>query len=116
MCRRLGSEDLLYVATAVDVHSQVGGSVAGVFATVAETVRVRQQHRRRVQALSSMGRATAKVLAVMPVVFILATSIIDPQYTMPFIRSGMGHLLLVYSVVSVAIGFVVLNRLVNVEE
>ena len=47
MCERLGSDDLLYVATAVDVQSQVGGSLAGVFNTVAETVRVRQQHRAR---------------------------------------------------------------------
>jgi tight adherence protein B len=116
MCERLGSEDLLYVATAVDVHSQVGGSVAGVFATVAETVRIRQQHRRRVQALSSMGRATAKVLAVMPVVFILLTSLVDPSYTLPFVRSTTGHLLLAYSAVSVVVGFAVLSRMVNVEE
>jgi tight adherence protein B len=116
MCERLGSEDLLYVATAVDVHSQVGGSVAGVFATVAETVRIRQQHRRRVQALSSMGRASAKVLAVLPLVFIVMTAILDPSYMMPFVRSTTGHLLLAYSAASVIVGFIVLNRLVNVDE
>jgi tight adherence protein B len=116
MCERLGSDDLLYVATAVDVHSQVGGSVAGVFATVAETVRVRQQHRRRVQALTSMGRATAKVLAAMPFVFIIGTLLLDPGYVTPFIRSSTGHLLLAYSAVSVLVGFIILNRLANVEE
>ena len=31
MCERLGSDDLLYVATAVEVQSQVGGSLAGLF-------------------------------------------------------------------------------------
>ena len=116
MCERLGSDDLLYVATAVDVHAQVGGSVAGVFSTVAETVRQRQQHRRRVRALSSMGRATAKVLAVMPVAFVVLISIVNPSYMLPFLRSGLGHLLLAYSAASIAIGFVVLNRLIEVEE
>jgi tight adherence protein B len=116
MCERLGSDDLLYVATAVDVHAQVGGSVAGVFATVAETVRVRQQHRRRVQALSSMGRASAKVLAALPVVFVLVTLVVASSYMLPFVRSTTGQLLLAYSAVSVAIGFVVLNRLVDVED
>jgi tight adherence protein B len=116
MCERLASDDLLYVASAVDVHSQVGGSVAGVFSTVAETVRQRQQHRRRVQALSSMGRATARVLAVMPFVFVIATAVINPGYMMPFLRSTTGHLLIAYAILSVAIGFFVLNRMVNVEE
>ena len=116
MCERLASDDLLYVATAVDVHAQVGGSVAGVFQTVAETVRQRQQHRRRVRALTSMGRATAKVLAVMPLAFVVLVSLINPGYMLPFIHSDIGHLLLVYSVFSIAIGFFVLNRLVNVEE
>jgi tight adherence protein B len=116
MCERLASEDLLYVATAVDVHAQVGGSVAGVFQTVSETVRQRQQHRRRVRALTSMGRATAKVLAVMPLAFVVIISLVNPGYMGPFIHSSVGHVLLLYSVVSVAVGFVILNRLVKVEE
>jgi tight adherence protein B len=116
MCERLASDDLLYVASAVDVHSQVGGSVAGVFSTVAETVRQRQQHRRRVRALSSMGRATAKVLALLPFVFVVGTALLNPGYMMPFVRSTTGHLLIAYAILSVAVGFFVLNRMVDVEE
>jgi tight adherence protein B len=116
MCERLASDDLLYVATAVDVHAQVGGSVAGVFQTVAETVRQRQQHRRRVRALSSMGRATAKVLAVMPLAVVAIISLFNPGYIGPFVNSKVGHALLAYSVVSIGVGFLILNRLVNVEE
>ena len=116
MCERLASDDLLYVATAVDVHAQVGGSVAGVFQTVAETVRQRQQHRRRVRALSSMGRATAKVLAFMPLAFVVVISLFNPGYIMPFLHSQVGHLLIAYSIASIAVGFFVLNRLVSVEE
>jgi tight adherence protein B len=116
MCERLASDDLLYVATAVDVHAQVGGSVAGVFQTVAETVRQRQQHRRRVRALSSMGRATAKVLAVMPLAFVAIISLVNPGYIGPFVHSKAGHALIAYSIVSIGVGFLILNRLVNVEE
>ena len=32
MCERLGSDDLLYVATAVEVQSQVGGSLSDLLA------------------------------------------------------------------------------------
>jgi Flp pilus assembly protein TadB len=63
-----------------------------------------------------MGRATAKVLAVMPAAFVVVLSVINRGYMLPFVRSDLGHLLLAYSAVSIAVGFVVLNRLVNVDD
>ena len=71
MCERLGSDDLLYVATAVEVQSQVGGSLAGLFQTVADTVRQRQQHRNKVRALTASGRASATVLIAFPIALVL---------------------------------------------
>ncbi|HZO96427.1 MAG TPA: VWA domain-containing protein [Gaiellaceae bacterium] len=115
MCERLASDDLLYVATAVDVQAQAGGSVAGVFTTVAETVRQRQQHRRKVRAVTALGRTTAIVLSVMPFLFVGLVSLITPSYMLPFLRSDLGHALIAYSVVSIAVGYLVLNRLVNVK-
>ncbi|HZT15036.1 MAG TPA: VWA domain-containing protein [Gaiellaceae bacterium] len=115
MCERLGWDDLLYVATAVQVQSQVGGSLAGVFTTVAETVRQRQQHRRRIRALTASGRSTAIVLSVMPFVFAGLLALINPTYIMPFLRSHTGHILLIACVISIAIGASLLNRIVNVK-
>jgi tight adherence protein B len=115
MCERLGSDDLLYVAAAVDVQSQVGGSLAGIFQTVADTVRERQQHRRRVRAVTSSGRATATVLALMPFGFLALLLVAAPNYVRPFLSSGLGHVLLVFSVVSIMIGGVLLNRIVSVK-
>jgi tight adherence protein B len=116
MCERLGSEDLLYIATAVEVQTQVGGSLAGVFATVAETVRQRQQHRRKVRALTSSGRATATVLSILPFGFAALIAVINPGYMLPFLRSGVGHLLIAGSIVSILIGALFLNRVVNIAE
>ena len=83
MCERLGSDDLLYVATAVDVQSQVGGSLAGVFSTVAETVRQRQQHRSKVRALTATGRASAIVLTLFPVALVAAHAADQPDVHAP---------------------------------
>lgn len=115
MCERLGSDDLLYVATAVDVQSQVGGSLAGVFNTVADTVRQRQQHRRKVRALTATGRSAAIVLSLLPVAFVALMTLIDPDYMLPFLRSGFGQTLMIVSAISISIGAVLLNRIVNVK-
>jgi tight adherence protein B len=115
MCERLGSEDLMYVATAVDVQTQVGGSLAGIFETVAETVRERQQLRRRVRAVTSTGRATASVMAGMPFAFLGLLLLASPHYVTPFLSSHIGHVLMVASVISIAIGAFLLSRIVSVK-
>lgn len=114
MCERLGWDDLLYVATAVQVQSQVGGSLAGVFTTVANTVRQRQQHRRRVRALTATGRSAATVLTVMPFAFAALITAINPNYMLPFLRSHSGHFLLVLCLISLSIGAALLHRIVTV--
>jgi tight adherence protein B len=115
MCGRLGSDDLLYVATAVDVQSQVGGSLAGVFQTVADTVRQRQQHRNKVRALTATGRASATVLTLFPVALVFLMTLINPSYMVPFLKSGTGQVLMVYSIFSIAIGAFLLSRIVSVK-
>ena len=67
MCERIGSPDLEYVATAVKVQSQTGGSLAGLFDTLSETVRERQRHARKVKALTALGRMSAIVLVSLPI-------------------------------------------------
>ena len=115
MCERLGSDDLIYVATAVDVQGQVGGSLAGVFQTVADTVRQRQQHRSKVRALTATGRASATVLTLFPVALVLLMTLINPGYMVPFLQSGIGQVLMTYSIVSIGIGALLLSRIVNVK-
>ena len=43
MAERVGSKNLTFVITAVTIQRQIGGSLAGLFDMVAETVRQRQQ-------------------------------------------------------------------------
>ena len=56
-----------FVLTAVTIQRQIGGSLAGLFDMVAETVRQRQQFARKIRGLTAMGRMSAYVLAGLPV-------------------------------------------------
>ncbi len=62
MSDRVGSKDLEFVITAVTIQRQVGGSLAGIFDLVADTIRQRQQFQRKVRGLTAMGRMSAYVL------------------------------------------------------
>ena len=62
MAERVGSKNFEFVITAVTIQRQVGGSLAGLFDMVADTVRARQQFARKIKGLTAMGRASAYVL------------------------------------------------------
>ena len=114
MCERIGSEDLEYVATAINVQAQTGGSLATLFDTLSATVRERQRHARKVRALTSMGRMSATVLICLPFGLAALMTLISPSYMAPFYDTSTGHVLIGFCLVSMTIGALLLKRIVNV--
>jgi tight adherence protein B len=114
MCERIKSDDFTYVATAINVQSQTGGSLATLFDTLSETVRERQRHDRKVRALTSMGRMSATILICLPFGLTALMTAISPRYMKPLFTTSTGHGLIVFSLVSLTIGALFLKRLVNV--
>jgi tight adherence protein B len=115
MCERIGSEDLDYVATAINVQSQAGGSLATLFDTLSETVRERQRHARKVRALTSMGRMSATILICLPFALAALMTLINHTYMSPFYKTSTGQFLIGFCLVSMAIGALLLKRIVSVK-
>jgi tight adherence protein B len=114
MCQRVGSEDLDYVATAINVQSQAGGSLASLFDTLSETVRERQRHARKVRALTSMGRMSAIILVSLPFALAALMTLVNPHYMKPFYTTSTGQTLIVICLVSMSIGGLLLKKIVTV--
>ena len=114
MCERIGSPDLEYVATAINVQAQAGGSLATLFDTLSETVRERQRHARKVRALTSMGRASATILICLPFALAALMTAINPSYMAPFYQTSTGQFLMGFCIASMAVGGLILKRIVNV--
>lgn len=111
---RVRSRDLPFVLTAVDLQQQIGGSLGGLLKTVADSVRERQQFRRKVRALTSMGRASAGALVAMPFVAAIGLSLLQPTYMQPMWQTTTGRELVVGALVSMALGTFILKRIVSI--
>jgi tight adherence protein B len=114
MCERIGSPDLEYVATAINVQSQAGGSLATLFDTLSETVRDRQKHARKVRALTSMGRMSAAILVCLPIGLAGLMTLINPSYMAPMYTTSTGHVLIGVCLTAMALGGLILRKIVNV--
>ena len=114
MCERIESPDLDYVATAINVQSQAGGSLATLFDTLSDTVRERQRHARKVRALTSMGRMSATILICLPIGLTGLMTLISPRYMAPLFTKSAGHVLIGLCLASMTLGALFLKKIVNV--
>jgi tight adherence protein B len=113
MAERVGSSNFEFVMSAVTIQRQVGGSLAGLFDMVADTVRQRQQFRRKIRGLTAMGRMSAYVLIGLPFLVGLAIYAINREYMQPLLTTSTGHKLLILMGVMMAIGAAMLKKIVS---
>ena len=113
MAQRVGSKNFEFVITAVTIQRQVGGSLAGLFDMVADTVRNRQQFAKKIKGLTAMGRASAYVLVGLPIFIAAMLSVINPEYMYPLWHSSTGHTLIIVGVVMIGVGSLILRKIVN---
>jgi tight adherence protein B len=113
VAERVSSKNLEFVVTAVTIQSQVGGSLAGLFDMVADAVRTRQQFARKIRGLTAMGRASAYVLLGLPFALVGMIMVVSPDYLDPLFGTGAGKTMVALGLTMMAIGSVILKKIVS---
>jgi tight adherence protein B len=113
MAARVGSKNLTFVLTAVTIQRQIGGSLAGLFDTVAETVRQRQQFARKIRSLTAMGRMSAYTLIALPFGIALALTAINANYMSPLWKTSTGHTMVGVALGMMSVGTILLKKIVS---
>jgi tight adherence protein B len=112
---RYQSRDLAWVVMAIRIQREVGGNLAELLATVAETMRERKFLRRQVQTLAAEGKLSALVLCALPPAFFVFVMVLRPGYMDPMFEQVVGWLTLGGAAAWLALGVFWMSRLVKVE-
>lgn len=112
---RMDSQDFAWIVMAIRIQREVGGNLAEVLNTVANTIRERERLRRQVRGLSAEGRLSAWILGALPPVFGTYLVLVRPQYIKPLFTDPIGIVLLVLMLVTMTVGVFWLSRIVKVE-
>jgi tight adherence protein B len=110
---RVGSKNLTFVINAVTIQRQIGGSLAGLFDMVADTVRQRQQFARKVRGLTAMGRMSAYVLVSLPFFIATVITMMNPVYMSPLYHTATGQKIVATGVTMIVIGSAMLKKIVS---
>ena len=112
---RMDNRELEQVALVAALQRETGGNTAEILDRVTDTIRERFELKRTVQTLTAQGRLSRWVLTSLPLVLLLAITLLNPGYMQVMYDSSFGKTLLVIAGISVAGGSLVIKRIVNIK-
>jgi len=119
LMRRMPSEDLDLLITAVNIQMEVGGNLAQILDTIGHTIRERVRIKGEIQTLTAQGRISAWVITGLPIGLAVFISMVNPGYMAPIFTLGMPPehwcCLPVASLVMIAIGYFTIMKIMDIE-
>jgi tight adherence protein B len=112
---RFPSEDLELIVSAINVHQQIGGSLARVLDAIAQTIRERQRIAGDIRSFTAQQRYSAYVLSALPLAALGVLVLVSPDYVQVMFEAGTLRDALLGAVGAVVVGFFVMRRLAAID-
>ena len=118
MHRRIPSDDLDLIITAINVQREVGGNLAEILDMISYTIRERIKIKGEIKVLVSQVIYSGRFLALLPLILMGLLWFANREYLMTFFSPGnllCGGIMLGIAAVMVASGYIVMNKLADIE-
>ena len=115
LVRRIKSDDLDLMVTAIGVQQQVGGNLAEILDTIAFTIRERVRIKGEINTLTAQGRMSGYLVAFLPIGIAVALNFINPAFMQPLFTQLLGQILLGVGGVMMVIGFFAIQKIVDIK-
>lgn len=123
MLRRMPSEDLDLVVTAVNIQREVGGNLAEVLDSISFTIRERIRIKGEIRTLTAQGRLSGWIISLLPIGLATVLLFINPTYMQSLlapIPPMIGPIPCGWMVVGVGLimmfaGMYIIQRIVDIE-
>jgi tight adherence protein B len=115
LVRRIKSDDLDLMVTAIGVQQQVGGHLAEILDTNAVTIRERVRIKGEIRTLTAQGRYSGYLVAFLPIGIMVTLNFINPEFMQPLFTELIGQILLVVGAIMMLIGFFAIQKITNIK-
>ena len=115
MLRRVHSQDLDLMITAISVQHEVGGNLAEVLDTISYTIRERVRIQGEIKTLTAQGEITGYVLAALPFVLTIVLFLLNREYMARMFTTTCGWIMSGVALTIIVIGFIIMRRVVRIE-
>ena len=111
----MGSPDFKWAVLAVNIQREVGGNLAEILDTVADTLRERAMLRRQIKVLTAEGRLSAWVLGLLPFGIAIYMFAVNPNYIGLLFHSTYGIIMLVVAGCLLVAGILWMKKIVDID-
>ena len=122
LLRRIPSEDLDFVITAINVQREVGGNLSEILDTISFTIRERVRIKGEIRVMTAQVRTSATVLSLIPVFLAAALWFVSPEYIGTFFDESAnlpqplcGIIAVVTILGMIAAGYFVMMKIADIE-
>jgi tight adherence protein B len=122
MVRRVRSDDLELMATAISIQHQVGGNLAEILDSISYTIRERVRIKGEIRTLTAQQRLSGYVVAGLPIglagfLFVAAPGFMKPMFDNPPELLGLpaGVIILMFGGFMMFLGFMAIRKIVDIE-
>ena len=110
---RVGQDDLPLFVTAVAIQGSTGGNLSEILENLSGVIRLRFKMRRKVRALASEGRASAMILASLPIAMFGIINLVAPDFYSSVWKHDMTKVALAAAGGWMSVGVFIMYRMVN---
>jgi tight adherence protein B len=113
--QRMTSVDLMWAVMAIRIQREVGGNLAELLDTVADTMTQRERLRLEIKALTAEGRFSGWILGIFPVAFAGVLYLIQPDYMGVLFQEAIGIMAIIACAIMTFVGFIWLRKILQIE-
>jgi len=121
LLRRIPSDDLDLVITAINVQREAGGNLAEILDTISDTIRDRVRIKGEIRVLTTQVMYSGRFLSLLPIIVMGILYVLNPDYMMEFFKPVNNAVLpCVYIALGIAAlliiaGYFTMNKLAEIE-
>ena len=122
LLRRIPSDDLDFVITAINVQREVGGNLSEILDTISFTIRERVRIKGEIRVLTASVRTSGTILSMIPIFLSLALWFVSPEYIGSFFDDSgklpqpmCGIIAVVVVVGMILSGYFVMMKIADIE-
>jgi len=115
LLRRIDSDDLDMMITAINIHHEVGGNLSEILDTIGHTIRERVRIKGEIRTLTTMARYSGYLVSVLPVAVAGLLFVMNPDYMSQLWKDPCGVRMIAASAIGMGLGWVIIRKIVDIK-
>lgn len=112
---RTGSSEFAYLAVAMEIQHQSGGSLTSILENVSTLLQQSAELKEELRAKTAQGRLSSRIVALVPFVLLGILSIFSPGYLVEFLSSPLGICLFALAMLLEVAGVLLVRRALAID-